>query len=53
MSEKAITSAEPQILDKLSQVLRKLEDLEQKLRLVEADVNQIKLTPKAHSSGDQ
>ena len=53
MSDKTITySADPQILDRLSQVLRKLEELEQKLRLVEADVSQIKLTGKAQASGD-
>ena len=53
MSDRTITySADPQILDKLSQVLRKLEDLEQRLRLVEAEVKRLEPT-KAQGSGYQ
>ena len=54
MSAKNIThSVDPQILDKLSQVLRQLEGLEQRLRLVEAEVKRIEPTAKAQVSGDQ
>ena len=52
MSERAITSVEPQILDKLSQVLRKLESLEQRLELVETEVKRMDPSAQAQASGD-